>query len=391
MEFELTAEQKVIRREIRSLADKFSDSYWREKDQKREYPTEFAQELAKAGWFGAPFPEEYDGGGLGSVESSIILEELTAAGAGFDGSMSCHAVYINSTPLIKYWTEEKKKEYLPQIATGKLRLQTLAITEQDTGFDTTKLKTKAVREGDFYLISGKKVFISRLANTDLMLLIARTTPIEQTQKKTEGMSLFLIDVRKAGNALKWRRIHTLCRHAVDTNEVWINDLPVPAENLIGKEGEGFRYLIDVLNPERIYIAAECIGLGRIAIEKAVKYAKERIVFDRPIGQNQAIAHPLAQAYADLEVADLMRYKAASLFDRGLPAGKESNIAKLAASKAAYEATDRAVQTLGGYGMAEEYDVERYFREARLTLIAPVSTEMILNYLSEHVLGLPRSY
>lgn len=391
MDFQLTEEQKTIRHEIRSLAEKFPESYWREKDRKREYPTEFTQELAQAGWLGAVFPEQYGGGGFGTLEASIILEELTASGAGFDGSMACHAVYINSAPLIKYWTEDKKLEYLPKIASGELRFQTLAITEQDTGFDTTKISTSATREGDYYIINGKKVFISRLDNTDLMLMIVRTTPREKAEKRTKGMSLFLADLRKAGNSVKWRRIHTFCRHAVDTNEIWFNNLEVPAENLIGKEGEGFYHLLDVLNPERIYVAAECVGLGRLAIQKAVQYAKERIVFDRPIGKNQAIAHPLAHAFANLETADIMRYKAASLFDKGLPCGKEANIAKLVASEAAFDATNRAVQTLGGYGFAEEYDVERYFREARLTLLAPISTEMVLNYIAEHVLGLPRSY
>ena len=391
MDFELTEEHKVIRREVRQLAEKYPVEYWRTKDQKREYPTEFAEELGKAGWFGVTFPEEYEGGGYGSLEASIVLEELSGTGGGFDSSQACHACYINSAPLVKYWTAESKKETLTNVATGKLRFQCLAITEQDAGFDTTKIKTQAVREGDYYVINGKKVFISRLAQTDLMLLVARTTPIEKAPKKTKGISLFLVDVRKAGNSIKWRRIHNFCRHAVDTNEVWITDLAVPAENLIGQEGEGFYYLLDVLNPERIYIAAECIGLGRIAIESAVKYANGRIVFDRPIGKNQAIAHPLAHAYSKLECADVMRYKAAVLFDKGQPCGKEANIAKLMAAEACYEATDRAVQTLGGYGVSEEYDVERYFREARLTLIAPISQEMILNYISEHVLGLPRSY
>ncbi|MFQ5761529.1 MAG: acyl-CoA dehydrogenase family protein [Candidatus Bathyarchaeia archaeon] len=391
MDFELTEEQKTVRHEIRRLAEKYPASYWREKDLKREYPTEFTEELAKAGWLGAVFPEQYGGGGLGTLEASIILEELTASGAGFDGSMACHAVYINSAPLIKHWTDDKKQEYLPKIASGELRLQTLAITEQDSGFDTTKITTSAARDGDYYIINGKKVFISRLDNTDLMLMIVRTTPREKTEKRTKGMSLFLADLRKAGNTVKWRRIHTFCRHAVDTNEIWFNNFAVPADHLIGKEGEGFYQLLDVLNPERIYVAAECVGLGRLALQKAAQYAKERIIFDRPIGKNQAIAHPLARAFSKLETADLMRYKAAWLFDRGLPCGKEANIAKLLASEAAFEAADRTVQTLGGYGFAEEYDVERYFRESRLTLLAPISTEMVLNYIAEHVLGLPRSY
>ncbi len=391
MDFELSEQQNLIRKEVRKLADAYGPEYWREKDKKREYPKEFVEELAKAGWFGAVIPEEYGGAGLGVTEGSIVLEELTVSGAGLDGSNACHAVYFVSHPLVKHGTEDQKKTYLPKIATGELRFQALAITEQESGFDTTKIRTVAEKKGNHYVINGKKVFISRVAQSDLMLLVARTTPLEKAPKKTKGLSLFIVDLRDAGSSIKRRRIDMITRHAVDTNELFITDLEVPAENLLGQEGEGLYHLMDGLNPERIYIASECIGLGRLALERAVKYAKERIVFDRPIGQNQGIQFPLAEAYADIELADLMRYKAATLYDRGLPCAAEANIAKLSASLAAFKATNQAVQTFGGYGLAEDYDVERFFRDARLMLIAPISTEMILNYIGEHVLGLPRSY
>lgn len=391
MDFELTEEQKVIKSEVRKLAKRFPLEYWREKDWKHEYPTEFVKEVGKAGWFGTTIPSEYGGAGLGLMEGSIVLEELTAGGAGFDGSNACHAVYFMSHSLAKYGTEEQKNKYLPKIATGELRFQTLGITEPNTGFDTTKITTRAEKRGDTYVINGQKAFISRMAETDLMLLVARTTPIDKAPKKTKGISLFLVDVREAGGSIEARRVHMMTRHSVDTNMLFISDLKVPKENLLGEEGNGFYHLLDILNPERIYLAAECIGLGRLAIQRAVEYAKQRVVFDRPIGQNQGISFPLAEAYSEIEVADLMRYKAAAMYDKGLQCGPEANMAKLRASEAASKACDRAVQTLGGYGLANDFDVERYYRDIRLMRIAPISTEMVLNYLSEHVLGLPRSY
>ena len=391
MDFELTEEQKLIKTEVRKLTNRFPLEYWRERDWKHEFPTEFVKEVARAGWFGTAIPTEYGGAGLGVLEGSIVLEELTAGGAGFDGSNACHAVYFNSHSLVKHGTEEQKKKYLPSVATGELRFQTLAITEPNAGFDTTKITTRAEKKGDHYVINGQKAFISRLSATDLMLLAARTTPIGKTPKKTKGISLFLVDVRDAGSSIDARRVHMMTRHSVDTNMLFISDLKVPKENLLGEEDNGFYHLLDTLNPERIYLSAECIGLGRLAIQRAVEYANQRVIFDRPIGQNQGIAFPLAEAYSEIEVADLMRYKAATMYDKGLPCGPEANMAKLRASEAASKACDRAVQTLGGYGLANDFDVERYYRDIRLMRIAPVSTEMVLNYLSEHVLGLPRSY
>jgi acyl-CoA dehydrogenase len=391
VDFELTDEQKFIKKEVGKLAKSFPLEYWREKDWKHEYPTEFVKEVAKNGWFGTAIPTEYGGAGLGVLEGSIVLEELTAGGGGFDASNACHAVYFMSHSIAKHGTEGQKKKYLPKIATGELRFQSLAITEPNAGFDTTKISTRAEKEGDHYVINGQKAFISRLSATDLMLLAARTTPLDKAAKKTKGISLFLVDVREGGDSIDARRVHMMTRHSVDTNMLFISDLKVPKENLLGEEDNGFYHLLDTLNPERIYLAAECIGLGRLALQRAVEYAKQRVVFDRPIGQNQGIAFPLAESYSEIEAADLMRYKAATMYDKGLQCGAEANMAKLRASEAASKACDRAVQTLGGYGLANDFDVERYYRDIRLMRIAPVSTEMVLNYLSEHVLGLPRSY
>ena len=391
MDFELTEGQRVIKAEVRKLANRFPLQYWREKDWKHEYPFEFVKEVASAGWFGTAIPTEYGGAGLGLLEGSIVLEELTAGGAGFDGSNACHAVYFNSHSLVKHGTDVQKEKYLPKIASGELRFQSLAVTEPNAGFDTSKITTRAVKKGDLYVINGQKAFISRLSETDLMLLAARTTPIDSVQKRTKGISLFLVDMRESGKAIEARRLHMMTRHSVDTNMLFISDLKVPVENLLGEEDNGFYHLLDTLNPERIYLSAECIGLGRLAIRRAVEYAKQRIVFDRPIGKNQGIAFPLAEAYSEIEVADLMRYKAATMYDNGQQCGPEANMAKLRASEAASKACDRAVQTLGGYGLANDFDIERYYRDIRLMRIAPVSTEMVLNYLSEHVLGLPRSY
>ena len=391
MDFELSDQQKIIRDTVRDVAEKYGADYWRQKDKKREYPTEFVQELAKGGWFGTVIPEEYGGAGLGLTEASIVLEELTLSGAGLGGSNSCHAVYFISHSLLKHGNEEQKKKYLPKMATGEIRFQALAITEQNSGFDTTKIKTSAEKKGDHYIINGTKVFISRVAESDLMLLVARTTPLEKASRRTKGLSLFVVDLNEAGDSIKRRRIDMGVRHAIDTNELYISDLKVPVENLIGQEGEGLYHLMDTLNPERVYIASECIGLGKLALKKAVQYSKERVVFDRPIGKNQAIQFPLAEGYAEIEVADLMRYKAAAMYDKGIPCAAEANIAKLTASKAAFSVANQAVQTFGGYGLSEDFDIERLFRDSRLMLIAPISTEMILNYIGEHVLGMPRSY
>ena len=376
-----------IRDAVRSLCQGYPGEYWREKDRKREYPTEFVQALTDSGFLAVLIPEIYGGSELGIQEAAAILEEIHKSGC---NGAACHAqMYIMGT-LLRHGSEQQKKKYLPGIASGELRLQAFGVTEPGSGTDTTSIRTFAKKEGDEYVVNGQKVWTSRAEHSDLMLLLARTTPKDEVTKRTEGLSVFLVDLRKSLNhGVTIRPISTMINHA--TTEVFIDDLRIPAEQRIGEEGKGFRYILDGMNAERILIGAECIGDSRWFIQKASEYAKDRKVFQRPIGQNQGIQFPIAKAYAQSEAADLMVRKAATLFDSGKPCGKEANMAKLLAADASWEAADVCLQTHGGFGFAEEYDIERKFRETRLYRIAPVSTNLILSYLAEHVLGLPRSF
>ena len=376
-----------IRDAVRSLCQGYPGEYWREKDRKREYPTEFVQALTDSGFLAVLIPEIYGGSELGIKEAAAILEEIHKSGC---NGAACHAqMYIMGT-LLRHGSEQQKKKYLPGIASGELRLQAFGVTEPGSGTDTTSIRTFAKKEGDEYVVNGQKVWTSRAEHSDLMLLLARTTPKDEVTKRTDGLSVFLVDLRKSLNhGVTIRPISTMINHA--TTEVFIDDLRIPAEQRIGEEGKGFRYILDGMNAERILIGAECIGDSRWFIQKASEYAKDRTVFQRPIGQNQGIQFPIAKAYAQSEAADLMVRKAATLFDSGKPCGKEANMAKLLAADASWEAADVCLQTHGGFGFAEEYDIERKFRETRLYRIAPVSTNLILSYLAEHVLGLPRSF
>ena len=376
-----------LRQAVADLCRRFPDSYWRGLDRRAAYPEQFVKALTDAGYLAALIPEEFGGAGLGVQEASVILEEVNRSGG---NAAACHAqMYVMGT-LLRHGSEAQKREYLPRIASGELRLQAFGVTEPTSGSDTTKLRTTAVRRGDRYVVNGQKVWISRAEHSDLLLLVARTTPLEAVRRKTDGLSVLLVDLRGAvGAGLAIRPVRTMMNHA--TTELFFDDLEVPAANRIGAEGDGFRYLLDGLNAERILIAAECVGDGRWFIERAVRYAGERVVFDRPIGRNQGVQFPIARAYVNVESADLMRGRAAALFDGGRPCGAEANMAKLLAADAAWEAANVAVQTHGGYGFAEEYDVERKFRECRLYQVAPISTNLILSYIGEHVLGLPRSF
>ncbi len=388
MDFELTASQQEIVRQVRTLCDRFPDEYWRRKDAAREFPHDFYAAVADAGYLGVAIPEQYGGSGLGITEAALVMREIAASGGAMNAASAVHLSIFGVSPLVFHGTEEQKRRYLPSVVKGELHVA-FAVTEPDAGNDITHIKTTARRDGDYYAINGRKVFTTKAKEAKRMLLLTRTTPYEQAAKKTDGMSLFFAELDPA--AVETRELEKLGRHAVDTNMLFIDNLRVPATDLVGGEGRGFHCLLDGLNPERILVAAEAIGLGRAALSRAVRYAKERIVFDRPIGKNQAIAHPLADSHSKLEVAELMMFKAAWLFDHRQPCAAEANIAKLRASDAGFEACDRAVQTLGGYGYIRDYDVERFFKESRLLKIAPVSQEMVLNSISEHVLGLPRSY
>ena len=385
--FDEDQEIKPIRDGIKALCLKFPNQYWREKDQTRTYPTEFVKALSDHGYLGCLIPEEYGGSGLSLRAAAVILEEVHHSGG---NGAACHAqMYIMGT-LLRHGSDEQKKRYLPGIADGSLRLQAFGVTEPSSGTDTLALKTTARKDGDSYLVNGQKVWTSRAQHSDLMLLLARTTLREKVEKRTDGLSVFIVDIRNANrNGLTIRPIRTMINHA--TTEVFFDDLRVPQENLIGQEGKGFRYIIDGMNAERILIASECIGDSRWFIEKATAYANERIVFDRPIGKNQGIQFPLAQAYAATEAAALMTEKATLLYEDGKRPGAEANMAKLLASDASWKSAEACLQTHGGYGFAEEYDVERKFRETKLYQIAPISTNLILSYIAEHVLGLPRSY
>jgi acyl-CoA dehydrogenase len=378
---------REYREAVRDLCARFGSEYWQRLDEHATYPEEFVQALTAAGWLSALIPEEYGGGGLGVTEASVILEEVNRSGA---NSGACHAQMYIMGALLRHGSETQKRRYLPEIAAGRLRLQSFAVTEPTTGTDTTKTRTTATRRGDRYIVNGQKVWISRMQHSDLMLLLARTTPLPEVTKKTDGLSIFLVDLRDAERkGLTVRPIRNMVNH--ETNEVFFEDFEVPADNLIGEEGRGFRYILDGMNAERILIAAECIGDGYWFVDRARTYAGERIVFDRPIGRNQGIQFPIARAYANVRAADLMRYDAARLFDAGRPAGAEANLAKLLAADASWEAANACLQTFGGFGFAADYDVERKFRETRLYQVAPVSTNLILSYIGEHVLGMPRSF
>jgi len=380
-------EYQEYRLAVRELCAQFDSKYWQEVEERAGYPEAFVKALTDAGWLAALIPEQYGGGGLSVAEASVILEEVNRSGA---NSGACHAQMYIMGALLRHGSEAQKQRYLPGIASGELRLQSFAVTEPTTGTDTTKTRTTATRKGDRYLVNGQKVWISRIQHSDLMLLLARTTPLPEVKRKTEGMSIFLVDLRGAEHkGMTVRPIRNMVNH--ETNEVFFEDFEVPAENLIGEEGMGFRYILDGMNAERILIAAECIGDGYWFIDKARTYANERIVFDRPIGKNQGVQFPIARAYTNVRAADLMRFEAARLFDAGKPAGAEANMAKLLAADASWEAANACLQTFGGFGFAAEYDVERKFRETRLYQVAPISTNLILSYIGEHVLEMPRSF
>jgi acyl-CoA dehydrogenase len=381
------SEFQEYRQAIRDLCRGFDSKYWQDVEEHAAYPDAFVKALTAAGWLAALIPERYGGGGLSLSEASVILEEINRSGA---NSGACHAQMYIMGALLRHGSEEQKRQYLPAIAAGDLRLQSFAVTEPTTGTDTTKTKTFAARAGDCYVVNGQKVWISRVQHSDLMLLLARTTPLAEVKKKTEGLSIFIVDLRGAdGKGMTVRPIRNMVNH--ETNEVFFDNFEIPAGNLIGEEGLGFRYILDGMNAERILIAAECIGDGYWFIDKARAYANERVVFDRPIGKNQGIQFPIARAYANVRAADLMRYDAARLFDGGQPSGVEANLAKLLAADASWEAANVCLQTFGGFGFAVEYDVERKFRETRLYQVAPVSTNLILSFIGEHVLGMPRSF
>lgn len=376
-----------LREAVRALCARFDGAYWREVDEARAYPEAFTEALTEAGWLAALIPDEFGGAGLGLVEASIIMEEINRAGG---NSGAVHGQMYNMSTLLRAGSPAQKQKYLPEIAAGRLRLQSMAVTEPTTGTDTTKLKTTAVRKGDRYIINGQKVWTSRVQHSDLMILLARTTPLDQVKRKSEGLSVFLVDLKDAiGKGMTVRPIRNMVNH--ETNEVFFDNLEIPAENLIGEENKGLKIILEGLNAERVLIAAECVGDAWWFLDRAKAYANERIVFDRPIGQNQGIQFPLARAYVNARAADAIRYQAAALHDAGEPYGAEANMAKLLCADASWEAANACLQTHGGFGFAAEYDVERKFRETRLYQVAPISTNLILSYVGEHVLGLPRSY
>lgn len=376
-----------IREAVQALCADFPPEYHRGIDEKRGYPEEFVDALTKAGWMAALIPEEFGGSGLGLTEASVIMEEINRSGG---NSGACHGQMYNMGTLLRHGSDAQKQLYLPKIASGELRLQSMGVTEPTTGTDTTKIKTKAERKGDRYVINGQKVWISRIQHSDLMILLARTTPLEDVKKKSEGMSIFIVDLREAiGNGMSVQPIPNMVNH--ETNELFFDNLEIPVENLIGEEGKGFKYILDGLNAERTLIAAECIGDGYWFIDKVTEYVKERVVFGRPIGQNQGVQFPIAEAHIEIEAANLMRYEACKLFDAHEPCGAQANMAKYLAAKASWEAANACIQFHGGFGFACEYDVERKFRETRLYQVAPISTNLILSYVAEHVLGMPRSF
>jgi acyl-CoA dehydrogenase len=376
-----------IRDAVRALCASYPDEYFRRVDAERGYPAEFVHALTKAGWMAALIPQQYGGSGLGLTEASVIMEEINRAGG---NAGACHGQMYNMGTLLRHGSEQQKQRWLPPIARGELRLQSMGVTEPSTGTDTTKIKTTAVKKGDRYVVNGQKVWISRVRHSDLMILLARTTPLGEVKKKSEGLSIFLVDLREAiGKGLAVRPIANMVNH--ETNELFFEDLEIPAENLIGSAGQGFKYILDGLNAERTLIAAECIGDGYWFIDRVTKYTKERVVFGRPIGQNQGVQFPIAEAYIEVEAANLMRFEACRRFDAGLECGAQANMAKYLAAKASWEAANACLQFHGGFGFASEYDVERKFRETRLYQVAPISTNLILSYVAEHILGLPRSF
>ena len=380
-------EHQELRDAIRALCAGFDATYWQNIDEQRAYPQAFVEALTGAGWLAALIPAEYGGSGLGLAQASVIMEEINVSGG---NAGSCHGQMYNMGTLLRHGSAQQKAHYLPKIATGEWRLQSMAVTEPTTGTDTTQLKTTAVKRGDRYVINGQKVWISRLQHSDLMILLARTTPLDQVKRKSEGMSIFIVDVNTAlRQGMTIKPIRNMVNH--ETNEVFFDQLEIPVDNLIGKEGKGFSYILDGLNAERILIAAECIGDAYWFIDRARRYANDRVVFGRPIGQNQGVQFPIADAYMETEAANLMRWKACELFDAAQPCGKEANMAKYLAAKASWEAANVCLQTHGGFGFASEYDVERKFRETRLYQVAPISTNLIYAYMAEHVLGLPRSF
>ncbi|MFN0186496.1 MAG: acyl-CoA dehydrogenase family protein [Aquabacterium sp.] len=376
-----------IRDGVRALCSQFPDEYFRKVDAARGYPAAFVDALTQAGWLAALIPQDYGGSGLGLAEASVIMEEINRCGG---NAGACHGQMYNMGTLLRHGSAEQKQRWLPPIARGELRLQSMGVTEPTTGTDTTKIKTTAVRRGDRWVVNGQKVWISRIQHSDLMILLARTTPLDQVARKSEGLSIFLVDLRDAiGHGLAVRPIPNMVNH--ETNELFFEDLEIPHENLIGTEGQGFKYILDGLNAERTLIAAECIGDGYWFIDRVTRYAKDRIVFGRPIGQNQGVQFPIAEAHIEVEAANLMRWEACRLFDAREPCGAQANMAKYLAAKASWEAANAAIQFHGGFGFACEYDVERKFRETRLYQVAPISTNLILSYVAEHVLGLPRSF
>src|SRR5262252_1800202 len=388
MDFKQPEHHQAIRGAIRELCAAYPDAYWRELDRRHGYPTEFVRALTEAGWLAVLIPGEFGGAGLGIADASVILEEINHAGG---NAAAAHAqMYIMGT-LLRHGSDDQKQRYLPPIARGEQRLQAFGVTEPDAGSETTRLKTIAVRHGDCYVVNGQKVWTSRAQHSDLLLLLARTTPYEELDDKTRGLSVFLVDLKEAvqRGQIEIRPIETMLNH--HTTELFIQDLEVPAANLVGEEGMGFRYIIDGWNAERILIAAESIGDGRWFVERSARYASERVVFGRPIGTNQGVQFPIAQAHARLEAADLLRHKAAWLFDSGQRCGAEANMAKLLAAQAAWDAANACLDTHGGYGFAVEFDVERKFRETRLYSVAPINNNLVLAYVGQHVLGMPRSY
>ncbi len=380
-------EHQELRDAIRALCAGFDSTYWQNIDEQRAYPQAFVEALTGAGWLAALIPSEYGGSGLGLAQASVIMEEINVSGG---NAGSCHGQMYNMGTLLRHGSAQQKAHYLPKIATGEWRLQSMAVTEPTTGTDTTQLKTTAVKRGDRYVVNGQKVWISRLQHSDLMILLARTTPLDQVKRKSEGMSIFIVDVNMAlKHGMTIKPIRNMVNH--ETNEVFFDQLEILAENLIGEEGKGFSYILDGLNAERILIAAECIGDAYWFIDRARRYANDRVVFGRPIGQNQGVQFPIADAYMETEAANLMRWKACELFDAAQPCGAQANMAKYLAAKASWEAANVCLQTHGGFGFASEYDVERKFRETRLYQVAPISTNLIYAYMAEHVLGLPRSF
>ena len=376
-----------IRDAVRALCDQFPAEYHRKIDEARGYPEEFVEALTREGWMAALIPEEYGGSGLGLTEASVIMEEINRAGG---NSGACHGQMYNMNTLVRHGSEEQRRHYLPKIASGELRLQSMGVTEPTTGTDTTKIKTTAEKKGDRYVINGQKVWISRVQHSDLMILLARTTPLAEVKKKSEGLSIFIVDIKAAmKKGMEVRPILNMVNH--ETNELFFDNLEIPEENLIGEEGKGFKYILTGLNAERTLIAAECIGDGYWFTEKICKYASERNVFGRPIGQNQGVQFPIAEAYIEIEAANLMRFEACRLYDAHQDCGAQANMAKYLAAKASWEAANACLQFHGGFGFAAEYDVERKFRETRLYQVAPISTNLILSYVAEHVLGLPRSF